>query len=31
MAADQVVIERDLGYAKRVNLNITRIWLNYRA
>lgn len=31
MAADQVVIGRDLGYAKRVNLDITRIWLNYQA
>lgn len=31
MAAGQVVLERDLGYAKRVNLNIIRIWLNYQA
>ena len=31
MAADQAVLERDLGYAKRVNLNSTRIWLNYQA
>ncbi|MGE5326211.1 MAG: cellulase family glycosylhydrolase [Deltaproteobacteria bacterium] len=31
MYADQAVLERDLGYAKRVNLNSTRIWLNYKA
>ena len=31
MYADQAVLERDLGYAKRVNLNSTRIWLNYTA
>jgi hypothetical protein len=29
MNGDQAVIERDLGYAKRVNLNSTRIWLSY--
>ncbi len=29
MQADQATLERDLGYAKRVNLNSTRIWLNY--
>jgi hypothetical protein len=31
MNADQATLERDLGYAKRVNLNSTRIWLNYQA
>jgi hypothetical protein len=31
MQGDQATIERDLGYAKRVNLNSTRIWLNYKA
>jgi hypothetical protein len=31
MAGDQAVLERDLGYAKRLNLNSTRIWLNYEA
>lgn len=31
MNADQAVPERDLGYAKRVNLNSTRIWLSYQA
>ena len=31
MNADQAVLERDLGYAKRVNLNSTRIWLSYQA
>ena len=30
MMGDQKIIERDLGYAKRVNLNSTRIWLNYQ-
>src|ERR1035438_5507140 len=30
MDGDQVVLERDLGYAKRINLNSTRIWLGYR-
>jgi len=29
MNADQATVERDLGYAKRINLNSTRIWLNY--
>src|SRR5215467_15797146 len=29
MNADQATLERDLGYAKRINLNSTRIWLNY--
>src|SRR5215475_13656942 len=29
MQADQVILERDLGYARRINLNSTRIWLNY--
>ena len=29
MTADQAILERDLGYAKRLNLNSTRIWLNY--
>jgi hypothetical protein len=28
MTADQAILERDLGYAKRVNLNSTRIWLS---
>jgi hypothetical protein len=31
MQGDQQTIERDLGYAKRVNLNSTRIWLSYQA
>jgi len=31
MPADQATLERDLGYAKRVNLNSTRIWLSYKA
>ena len=31
MSPDQAVLERDLGYAKRVNLNSTRIWLSYQA
>jgi len=30
MYGDQAVIERDLGYAKRINLNSTRIWLGYQ-
>jgi hypothetical protein len=30
MNGDQAVLERDLGYAKRVNLNSTRIWLSYQ-
>jgi hypothetical protein len=30
MNGDQAVIERDLGYAKRINLNSTRIWLSYQ-
>ena len=30
MDGDQAVVERDLGYAKRVNLNSTRIWLSYQ-
>ncbi len=30
MAADPATLERDLGYAKRVNLNSTRIWLSYQ-
>jgi hypothetical protein len=30
MNGDQAVLERDLGYAKRINLNSTRIWLGYR-
>ena len=29
MEGDQVTIERELGYAKRLQLNSTRIWLNY--
>jgi len=28
--AEQAVLERDLGYAKRLNLNSTRIWLSYQ-
>lgn len=31
MNGDQATIERDLGYAKRLNLNSTRIWLSYKA
>lgn len=31
MNADQAVLERDLGYARRLNLNSTRIWLSYQA
>lgn len=31
MYGDQATIERDLGYAKRINLNSTRIWLSYKA
>jgi len=31
MQGDQQTIERDLGYARRVNLNSTRIWLSYQA
>ena len=27
----QAIIERDLGYAKKLNLNSTRVWLNYTA
>jgi hypothetical protein len=30
MQGDPSVLERDLGYAKRLNLNSTRIWLNYQ-
>ncbi len=30
MQGDQQTIERDLGYARRVNLNSTRIWLSYQ-
>ena len=30
MYADPLALERDLGYAKRLNLNSTRIWLNYQ-
>jgi hypothetical protein len=30
MMGDQAILERDLGYAKRVNLNSTRIWLSYQ-
>lgn len=28
---DQAIIERDLGYAQRLQLNSTRVWLSYRA
>jgi hypothetical protein len=31
MNGDQVTLERDLGYARRINLNSTRIWLSYKA
>jgi endo-1,4-beta-mannosidase len=31
MYSDQATVERDLGYAKRINLNSTRIWLSYKA
>lgn len=31
MYGDQATIERDLGYARRINLNSTRIWLSYKA
>ncbi len=31
MYSDQATLERDLGYAKRINLNSTRIWLSYKA
>jgi hypothetical protein len=31
MQGDQRTLERDLGYAKRINLNSTRIWLSYQA
>src|SRR3954454_8012100 len=30
MNGDQATWERDLGYAKRLNLNSTRIWFNYQ-
>ena len=30
MQAEQAILERDLGYARRVNLNSTRIWLSYQ-
>ena len=30
MMGDTAVLERDLGYAKRLNLNSTRIWLSYQ-
>ena len=29
MQGEQAILERDLGYGKRLNLNSTRIWLNY--
>ncbi|NJD10177.1 MAG: hypothetical protein FIB01_06950 [Gemmatimonadetes bacterium] len=31
MQADTVQLVRELGYAKRLNLNSTRIWLSYQA
>ncbi len=31
MYGGQATIERDLGYAKRIGLNSTRIWLSYKA
>ncbi len=27
---DQATIERDLGYAQRLQLNSTRVWLRYK-
>jgi hypothetical protein len=30
MQGEQAILERDLGYAKRLNLNSTRIWLGYQ-
>ena len=30
MNSNQATLERDLGYAKRLNLNSTRIWLSYQ-
>jgi hypothetical protein len=30
MVDDPAILERDLGYAKRIDFNSTRIWLNYR-
>jgi len=30
MVDDPATLERDLGYGKRIGLNSTRIWLNYR-
>jgi hypothetical protein len=30
MRGDLATLERDLGYAKRLNLNTTRIWLGHR-
>jgi hypothetical protein len=30
-SGDQKIIERDMGYAKRLQINSTRIWLSYRA
>jgi hypothetical protein len=27
---EQQIIERDLGYAKRLQINSTRIWLSYK-
>ena len=31
MMNDQKTIERDMGYAQKLQLNSTRIWLNYKA
>jgi hypothetical protein len=31
MEGDQARLERELGYARRINLNSTRIWLSYKA
>ncbi len=31
MYADQATIKKDLGYAKRLDLNSTRMWLSYKA
>ncbi|MFB3778727.1 MAG: hypothetical protein ACE141_14000 [Bryobacteraceae bacterium] len=31
MQGDEATLRRDLGYGKRINLNSTRIWLNFQA
>ncbi len=30
MQGDQAILQRDLGYGRRLNLNSTRIWLSYQ-